>query len=148
MGSQLGRVFYAILLVIIWDDPNPTIYIHGVDVPVDAAIINEVLRVLVVFICSGSGIRWYQRMTGISSSGRVLRGLENTYFIADARRWLNPVTKRIHLLGNTSNVTHPRSLVVECVVLAIQLNMGVQIMIEWKNFYRGKKRPKPFQPGF
>lgn len=45
---MLSRGVYAILLTIIWDSPNPTIHIRGVDVPVDAWTVNEVVVVLEV----------------------------------------------------------------------------------------------------
>ncbi|KAH0722471.1 hypothetical protein KY289_005515 [Solanum tuberosum] len=48
--------------------------------------------------------------------------------------------RRIHPSGNRTNVTFPRVLLVACAVQGIELNVGAQIISEWKMFYRGNKK--------
>ncbi|KAH0635756.1 hypothetical protein KY289_035671 [Solanum tuberosum] len=63
----------------------------------------------------------------------------------DAKRWLHLVTKRIRPLGNHTDVTFPRTLVVACAIQGIRLNVSAQIISEWKVFYWGNK--KAVSPG-
>ena len=63
-----------------------------------------------------------------------------------AKKWLNLVTKRIYPLRNFTNVTFPRDLVVSYAIQGIQLNMGAEIILELKMFYKGNKKTF-FLPG-
>uniref|UniRef100_M1DM57 Putative plant transposon protein domain-containing protein n=1 Tax=Solanum tuberosum TaxID=4113 RepID=M1DM57_SOLTU len=56
------------------------------------------------------------------------------------QRWLHLVTKRIRPSGNRTDVTFPHALVVACTIQGIQLNVGAQIISEWKMFDRGNKK--------
>uniref|UniRef100_M1DE26 Putative plant transposon protein domain-containing protein n=1 Tax=Solanum tuberosum TaxID=4113 RepID=M1DE26_SOLTU len=73
-------------------------------------------------------------------------GITSTDWSPDAKRWLHLVTRRIRPSGNRTDVTFPRALVVACAIQGIQLNMGAQIISEWKMFYRGNKKAF-FLPG-
>lgn len=43
-------------------------------------------------------------------------------------------------MGIHTHVTFPRVLVVVCTIRGIELNVGEQIISEWKMFYRGNKK--------
>ena len=47
---------------------------------------------------------------------------------------------RIYPSSNITNVTFPRDLVVSCAIHGIQLNMGAEIILELKMFYKGNKK--------
>lgn len=133
-----------------WKDPNPTIRIRGVDVPV-AQTINEVLgrphvsNVSYKAKLEEMDMRWL-RDTLIVEEFRDqvywpnTEGITITYFTVDARRWLNLVSHRIRLSDNLIDVIYPPTLVVACTIQGIQLNLGAQIVSEWKGFYRGNKK--------
>ncbi|KAH0685824.1 hypothetical protein KY284_016377 [Solanum tuberosum] len=67
-------------------------------------------------------------------------GITSTDWSPDAKRWLHLVTRRIRPSGNRTDVTFPRALVVACTIHVIQLNVGAQIFLEWKIFYRVNKK--------
>uniref|UniRef100_M1DSN3 Putative plant transposon protein domain-containing protein n=1 Tax=Solanum tuberosum TaxID=4113 RepID=M1DSN3_SOLTU len=76
----------------------------------------------------------------------TVEGITSTDWSPDAKRWLYLVTKRIRPSGNRTDVTFPWALVVACAIQGIQLNMGEQVILEWKMFYRGNKKAF-FLPG-
>lgn len=146
MLSGLVRGFYAILVVVCWDNPNPTIRIIRVDFSVDAETINEVLELLEVSNpefdarIKGMDLVWL-RNTQIEEMFRdqvyeaTTKGITSNYFTIDARRWLTLVAQRIRLSGNLTNVTYPQALVVACTIERIWFNMEAQIVSEWKDYH-------------
>uniref|UniRef100_M1DJU1 Putative plant transposon protein domain-containing protein n=1 Tax=Solanum tuberosum TaxID=4113 RepID=M1DJU1_SOLTU len=67
-------------------------------------------------------------------------GITSAGWSPDAKRWLHLVTRRIPPSGNRTDVTFPRALVVACAVQGIELNVGMQIISEWKMFYQGNMK--------
>uniref|UniRef100_M1DPM1 Putative plant transposon protein domain-containing protein n=1 Tax=Solanum tuberosum TaxID=4113 RepID=M1DPM1_SOLTU len=67
-------------------------------------------------------------------------GISSTDWSPDAKRWLHLVRRRIRPSSNRIDVTFPRALVVACTIQGIELNMGEQIISEWKMFYRGNNK--------
>uniref|UniRef100_M1DFH8 Putative plant transposon protein domain-containing protein n=1 Tax=Solanum tuberosum TaxID=4113 RepID=M1DFH8_SOLTU len=77
------REFNAILPIVQWDDPHSVICIRGVDIPLNAAAINEALEV-----------NW-----------ATAEGITSTDWSPNAKRWLHLVTRRIRSSGNHTDVT-------------------------------------------
>lgn len=65
----------------------------------------------------------------------TIEGITSLYFSADSKRWLTLVARRMCPLGNLTDMTYPRALVVDCAMKGIGLNVGEKIVFEWKNLY-------------
>uniref|UniRef100_M1DP76 Putative plant transposon protein domain-containing protein n=1 Tax=Solanum tuberosum TaxID=4113 RepID=M1DP76_SOLTU len=149
--------FYAILPTVRWDEPHPIIRIRGVDIPLNATIINEALEVPEV--SNGEyeaklremDLGWLREIL-IEHAHRyqvywaTVEGLTSIDWAPDAKRWLHLVTRRILSSGKHTDVTFPRALVVECAIKGIELNVGAHIISKWKIIYRGNKKAF-FLPG-
>lgn len=70
----------------------------------------------------------------------TIEGKISTNLSPYAKRWLHLVTRRILQSSNHIEVTFPRALVLVCVIHSIELNMGAEILLEWKMFYRGNEK--------
>ncbi|KAM3270108.1 hypothetical protein P3S67_030014 [Capsicum chacoense] len=151
------REFYSMLPTVRWDDPHPTICIREVHVPVDVANINMVLGVPNISNADFEAkykemdLQWL-RDTLIAKAdwGKVYwtrkEGIHSTHFSAEARMWLHLATRRIRPSRNTTDVTYARALVVACAIQGIRLNVGAQIVSEWRDFYKRNKK-SPYLPG-
>ncbi|WMV44639.1 hypothetical protein MTR67_038024 [Solanum verrucosum] len=137
--------------------PNPTIYIQGVDIHVDAQFVNLALRVLKV---PHGPYKAKLRETDMTWLWNTLveekyweevnwfttDSLTCHYYSPDTRRWLIFVGRRICPSDNVIDVTYPRAVVVACIITVISVNVGEQIVAERKDFYRGSKK-SPFLHG-
>lgn len=150
MVSGWLRELYVSLSTVLWEDTNPTIHTQGVDVPMSATIFNEVLGLLnisnVGYMSKDWDIdmRWLRDMLVVKANKDKVywsstEEVRSTFFTIDAWKWLNLVNQRIRPSSNTFYVTYPQALVA-CTMHKIHLNIGAQIVSEWKEFYRGYKK--------
>uniref|UniRef100_M1DPX3 Putative plant transposon protein domain-containing protein n=1 Tax=Solanum tuberosum TaxID=4113 RepID=M1DPX3_SOLTU len=151
------EILYVILPTVYWEDSYPVICFWGVNIPLNATAINEVLELPEVSNAEFEAKLWemdlgWLRDTLIDPSKRdqvywaTSEGITSTNLSPDAKRWLHLVTKRIRPSGNRTDVTFSRALVVACAIQGIELNVGAQIISEWNTFYRGNKKAF-FLPG-
>uniref|UniRef100_M1DIE0 Putative plant transposon protein domain-containing protein n=1 Tax=Solanum tuberosum TaxID=4113 RepID=M1DIE0_SOLTU len=107
------------------DNPHPSLRIRGFDIPLNATTINEVLELPEV------SNMLYEVKLRVMDLGWLRDMLvehvrrDNVYWPSaesitsadwspDAKMWLYFVNRRIRTLGNYTDVTFPRSLVVLC----------------------------------
>uniref|UniRef100_M1D8B9 Putative plant transposon protein domain-containing protein n=1 Tax=Solanum tuberosum TaxID=4113 RepID=M1D8B9_SOLTU len=148
--STWVREFYVILPTVHWDDPHPTIRIRGVNIPLNAPSIYDVLEVPEVrntvyeAKLREMDLGWLRGTLLEPTHWDMIywattEDITSTDWSSDSKRWLHLVTMRIRPSGNRIDVTFPRALVVACAMQCIGLNVGAQIILEWKLFYRGNK---------
>ncbi|XP_060206148.1 uncharacterized protein LOC132633603 [Lycium barbarum] len=140
------REFYAMLPTVDWIVSEPQITIREVNIRVGAEAINSVhgltnppqdkLRAKDV---KGNG-PWLVRMLVRESKRNkttwaVSRlAIESRHFTPKARRWLNFVARRVRLSSNTTDVTYPRALMVDCIIDGVPVTVGMQVIEEWRGF--------------
>lgn len=66
-------------------------------------------------------------------------GIKNAYFSPKAKTWLQFMSWRIYHLENIVDMVFHWSMVVECVMARIDMNMASQIIDEWHYYYAGER---------
>uniref|UniRef100_M1DK41 Putative plant transposon protein domain-containing protein n=1 Tax=Solanum tuberosum TaxID=4113 RepID=M1DK41_SOLTU len=130
---------------------NLILLTKGVDITQNATAINEVLELSIVPNAKFEAklremdLEWLrdtlvERTCWDQVYWATAEGITSMDCSPDAKRLLHLLTRRIRPLGNRTDVTFPRALVAVCAIQGILLNMGAQIILLWKMFYRGNKK--------
>lgn len=137
--------------------PQLTVYIRGVDIPMDARFVNLVLGMSKIHHEPHTAKLRETDMTWLRNtlveekyweevSQFTSKGLINHYYSPEGWRWLTLIGQRVHPSGNLTYMTYPRALVVVYIIGGIPVYMGEMIMAMWMDLYHGSKK-SPFLLG-